>query len=148
VLFAMLIAAIAGRVAFGKLADMIGPIPAYLTASLWQTVGVFAFTQIDALTHFYAFAVVYGFGYAGVMTALLITARVLTPASRRATLMGVILAFGWLGHGLGGYQGGVFFDLTGAYTVSFANAAVAGVINLLIVGSLLIRVRRSTAAIA
>ena len=40
------------------------------------------------------------------MTALLVTARALTPASRRATLMGVILAFAWLGHGLGGFQGG------------------------------------------
>jgi MFS family permease len=148
VLFAMLAAAILGRVAFGRLADMIGPIPAYLTASLWQTIGVLAFIQIDALAHFYVFAVIYGFGYAGVMTALLITARALTPSSRRATLMGVILAFGWLGHGLGGYQGGLFLDLTGAYTLSFTNAAIAGVINLMIVGSLPIRVRRATAALA
>ncbi len=146
VLFVMLISAILGRVAFGKLADMIGAIPAYMTASLWQTVLVFVFTQIDSLDMFYAFAPIYGFGYAGVMTGLLITTRALTPASRRAGSTGIILAFGWLGHGLGGYQGGLFFDVTGAYTVSFANAALAGVINLIIVGSLFLTIRRQTAA--
>lgn len=148
VLFVMLIAAIAGRVAFGKLADMIGPIPAYMTASVWQTVGVFAFTQIGDLSLFYIFAPIYGFGYAGVMTGVLTTARALTPARRRATLMGIILAFAWLGHGLGGYQGGVFYDLTGSYTVSFANAAAAGILNLMIVGTLFAMLRRRPAALA
>ena len=148
VLFAMLIAAIAGRVAFGKLSDMIGPIPAYMTASLWQTVGVLAFTRIGDLSLFYVFAPIYGFGYAGVMTSVLVTARVLTPARRRATLMGIILAFAWLGHGLGGWQGGAFYDLTGSYTVSFANAAAAGIVNLMIVGTLFLMLRRRTAALA
>ncbi|WP_424812809.1 MFS transporter [Roseococcus sp. YIM B11640] len=148
VLFAMLIAAIAGRVAFGKLADVIGPVGAYLAASLWQTVGVFAFTLIRDLPMFYLFAPIYGFGYAGVMTGVLVTARALVPADRRAMHMGIILAFGWLGHALGGYQGGLFFDLTGGYTVSFANAAAVGVLNLMVVGSLLLRVRRQAALAA
>jgi MFS family permease len=142
VLFAMLIAAILGRVAFGKLADVIGPVPAYLAASLWQTVAVFAFVAIEDLTWFYVFAPIYGFGYAGVMTGLLVTARALTPAARRATLMGVILAFAWLGHGLGGFQAGHFFDQTGHYTVGFGLAALAGVANLMLVGGLYLTLRR------
>jgi hypothetical protein len=56
--------------------------------------------------------------------------------------MGIVLAFAWLGHGLGGYQGGLFHDLTGAYDVSFANAALAGVINLIIVGTLYFTIKR------
>ncbi len=146
VLFVVLIAAILGRIAFGNLADKIGAIPAYMTASLWQTALVFVFTQIDSLSMFYVFAPIYGFGYAGVMTGLLITTRTLTPASRRAGSTGIILAFAWLGHGLGGYQGGLFFDLTGNYTISFANAALAGVLNLLIMGSLFVAIKRRTTA--
>lgn len=146
VLFLLLVVAILGRVAFGKLADMIGAIPAYMTASLWQTALVYLFTQINDLNMLYAFAVIYGFGYAGVMTGLLITIRALTPAARRGGATGVIIAFAWLGHGIGGYQGGLFFDLTGAYNVSFANAALAGVLNLLVVGSLYLTVKRRTAA--
>ena len=136
VLFTMLISAILGRIAFGKLADMIGAIPAYMIASFWQTSLVFVFTQIQSLEMFYYFAPLYGFGYAGVMTGVLTTTRELTPASKRAASMGTILAFGWLGHGLGGYQGGVFYDLTSAYYVSFANAVLAGTLNLIIVGAL------------
>jgi MFS family permease len=142
VLFSMLVVAIAGRVAFGALADRIGAIPSYMTASLWQTVLVFFFTQIQSLGGFYAFAVLYGFGYAGVMTGVLVTARELTPPSRRASLMGVILAFAWLGHAVGGFQAGLFYDLTGDYTVSYANAAAAGVFNLALMGTMLWLIRR------
>ena len=145
VLFVMLIAAIAGRVAFGKLADMIGPIPAWMVASLWQTIGVLAFTGIHELSSFYVFAPIYGFGYAGVMTGVLITARALTPAGNRATLMGVILGWAWLGHGVGGFQAGWFYDLTGDYMLSFANATFAGLGNLALVGALLLTLRRRNA---
>ena len=145
VLFFLLVVAILGRVAFGRLADIIGAIPAYMTASLWQTALVYLFTQINDLNILYVFAAIYGFGYAGVMTGVLVTIRALTPASRRGISTGVIIAFAWLGHGIGGYQGGLFFDLTGTYNAGFANAALAGVINLLVVGSLYLTVRRKTA---
>lgn len=146
VLFLMLIAAIMGRAAFGRLADMVGAIPAYMTASLWQTVLVFGFTQIGDLSLLYIFAPIYGFGYAGVMTGLLVTTRDLTPAARRATATGVIMAFAWLGHGLGGFQGGFFYDLTGGYELGFANAAFAGIINLIIVGSLFVTIKRRSSS--
>jgi MFS family permease len=142
VLFTMLVAAILGRITFGKLADVIGAVPAYMAASFWQSVAVFAFVGIEDLTWFYLFAPVYGFGYAGVMTGLLVTARVLTPASNRAMLMGVILAFAWLGHGLGGFQAGHFYDQTGHYTVGYGLAAVSGAVNLALVGGLWLTLRQ------
>lgn len=147
VLFLMLTVAIAGRIAFGKLADLIGAMPAYMTASLWQTVLVYLFTQMATLDSFYALAAVYGFGYAGVMTGVLLTARELTDPARRASQMGVIMALGWLGHGFGGYQGGLFYDLTGGYQWTYANAAFAGVFNLLLIGTLYWRVHRGRRAV-
>ena len=146
VIFVMLSVAVLGRVAFGKLADLIGALPAYMIASLWQTVLVFRFIQLDGLSAFYAFAVVYGFGYAGVMTGILVGVRVLTPVARRASSLGVVMVFAWIGHGVGGYQGGFLFDLSGNYTLSFATAALAGVVNLIIVGSLYLTIRRRRAA--
>jgi MFS family permease len=142
VLFLMLLVAIAGRIAFGKLADMIGAIRAYWIASCWQTLLVVGFIYIDTLNGFYIYAVIYGFGYAGVMTGLLVCVRVLTPLSRRASVLGIVMLFAWLGHGIGGYQGGFFFDLTGNYTVTYVNAALAGIINLIIVGALFIATNR------
>lgn len=146
VLFVMLIAGIFGRIAFGKLADVIGAIRAYWVASLWQTLLVVLFLRWETLDAFYLFAIVYGFGYSGVMTGILICVRVLTPLSRRASALGIVVLFGWLGHALGGYQGGLFFDLTGDYTLSYATAALAGTINLIIVGSLFFAIARRRAA--
>jgi len=132
----MMLAAIAGRVAFGQLADWIGAIPAYLTASAWQTALVFVFMQLDSLDQLMAFAPVYGFGYAGVMTGVLVTIRRVTPVASRATCTGVIIAFAWAGHGLGGVVGGYLYDMTATYDLTFAVAALAGVVNLAIIGSL------------
>jgi MFS family permease len=142
VLFVMMMTAVIGRIAFGKLADIIGAIPAYFTASLWQTALVFLFTQMDGLTTFYIFAVVYGFGYAGVMTGIIVCVRTLTPLSRRASALGIVTMFAWMGHALGGYQGGFFYDMIGSYSISYANAVLAGVINLVIVAALYLTINR------
>ena len=61
---------------------------------------------------------------------------------------GVVLAFAYLGHGLGGWQGGYFFDVTGAYIWSYANAAFAGIVNLVIVGALWATIRRRMVLVA
>jgi len=145
VLFLMLLVAIAGRVAFGKLTDMIGAIPAYFLASFWQTALVFMFIQIETLVGYYVFAAIFGFGYAGVMTTLLVCVRVLTPMSRRASALGIVLVFAWFGHAIGGYLGGVLFDMVGNYAASYAVATLAGVVNLIIVGSLFWTVGRGRA---
>ncbi len=142
VIFSMMLAAILGRVAFGRLADMIGAVPAYMTATAWMTAMVFGFVWLESLTAFYLYAVVYGFGYAGVMTGVLTSVRALTPAERRASAMGVIGMFAWFGHAIGGYQGGLLYDLTGAYDAPYAIAAAAGVVNLVVVSTLLRRTRR------
>jgi cyanate permease len=103
---------------------------------------VFGFLYIENLRSFYIYAVVYGFGYAGVMTGILVSIRVLTPPSRRASALGIVIMFGWFGHAIGGYQGGVLFDLTGDYTAAYAVAAMTGVLNLIVVGSLFRKIRR------
>lgn len=136
VLFLMLVVAITGRAAFGQIADMIGALPTWILASGWQTLLVFGFTMIDGPTEFYIYAVIYGFGYAGVMTAVLVTVRNLSAPARRASSMGIVLAFGYMGHGLGGWQGGFFYDMTSAYTWTYANAVIAGLVNLAIIGAL------------
>lgn len=132
----MMLAAIVGRVAFGQLSDWIGAIPAYLTASAWQTALVLVFMKLRSLDQLMAFAPIYGFGYAGVMTGVLVTIRRVTPVASRATCTAVIIAFAWAGHGLGGVVGGYLYDMTATYDLTFAVAAMAGVVNLVIIGSL------------
>jgi MFS family permease len=125
-----------GRIAFGKFADIVGGPRAYLAASAIQTSLIFWFTQIESLASFYTLAILLGFGMNAVMTCLMVSVREMTPIHIRGVSTGIVLLFGWIGMGLGGYQGGYFFDLTGGYTASYANAAFAGIINMVIVGSL------------
>lgn len=143
-LLLMLVTAIAGRIFFGRLADTIGPLRAWMLATAWQTALMLGFMLLGSLQAFWIFAVLYGFGYGGVMTGVLVSVRALTPASRRASATGIVLAFAWLGHAAGGWQGGLTFDITGAYFWAFANATVFGGINLAIIGTIYWLLRKRT----
>ena len=142
IILVMLIAGICGRIAFGKLSDMVGAVRAYWIASAWQTILVALFLQFQSLESLMVFAVVYGFGYGGVMTTILVSIQVLTPTARRASATGIVTAFAFFGHAIGGYQGGVFFDLMGNYSWAFANAGIIGTVNLVVVAALYIAISR------
>ena len=147
-LLLMLVAAIGGRLFFGKLADIVGPVRAWMAATAWQTALILGFVLLGSLEAFWLFAPLYGFGYGGVMTGVLVTVGALTPEARRASATGIVLAFGWAGHALGGWQGGYFFDLTGGYLWTYANATLAGAVNLAILATIWIALRRRVAASA
>ena len=103
---------------------------------------VYGFVRIETLSTFYVYAVVYGFGYAGVMTGVLVSVASLTHPSRRASAMGMVGLFGWFGHANGGYLGGALFDLTGDHAPAYAIAAAAGLLNLVVVGTLYMKTRK------
>ena len=129
----MMIAGVGGRLLAGRLADKFGGIQAYAITALAQTVLVFWFTQLHSFTAFLAFAIVFGLGYAGVMTSLLYCARQFAPEGKSGRSLGIVMIFGWSGMGIGGWQAGYLFDLTGEYVWSFSTATLSGVINLAII---------------
>jgi predicted MFS family arabinose efflux permease len=51
--------------------------------------------------------------------------------------MAIVSTTAWIGMGIGSYQGGYFYDLTGNYVLSYGNAAVAGIVNIAIVALLI-----------
>ena len=134
---AMMLTSIVGRVGIGKLADYIGGIRALLLASAGQTVMIFWFTQMTTPPGFYLIAALFGLGYGGVIPAYAIIIREYFPLHRVGMTVGLVFFFGNLGMGLGGFLGGLLFDLSGTYTLSYATGAATGTVNLLIVGSLL-----------
>jgi MFS family permease len=136
------ITAIFGRVLYGKLADHIGGIRTLLIGSTVQTAMVFWFTQLDSTYWMYAMSVLFGLGYSGVMTSVTVSVRELTPVHRRGVATGVLILFGWLGMGLGGYQGGLLYDLFGDYVWPFGAAVVSGLVNMALVSALLFRLSR------
>ncbi len=137
-----------GRIAFGKFSDHIGGIRSYWLASFGQTVLIFWFTQMQSLAGFYVHAVIFGFFMAGVMTGLIVCVRELTPVHMRGMSNGIVVLLAWTDMGIGGYQAGFFFDISGSYVIPYANATAAGAVNLIIGGALYFYFRRKSAVLA
>lgn len=141
VLSVIMVTSIVGRVGIGRLADHIGGVRSLLLASALQTAMVFWFSQLSTLPWFVAVGILYGIGYGGVIPSYAIIVREMIPTHRVGVVMGMVFFFGNLGMALGGYLGGVIYDLSGGYTASYATGALAGVANLAIVGGLLVVIR-------
>jgi MFS family permease len=136
-LLALMVSGVFGRIFFGLLADRIGGLYAYFCASLAQTSVVFWFTQTNDLYALFVLSVLFGFGFAGVMTCLLICAREAAPLRMTGFAMALVSTTAWIGMGIGSYQAGYFYDMMGNYVLSYGNAAIAGIVNLAIVALLI-----------
>ena len=149
VLFLLFLSSFVGRVSFGKLSDSIGGVASFLLSASGQTLLIFWFTQLHSLAGLSVLALVFGLVYSGTMTSLMIAVREIVPLHKRGISLGVVNLFGWIGNGLGGYQGGYFFDQSGNYTTSYAIAAFCGLVAVGILGRLLLQIsqqrRRGTA---
>ena len=103
-----MISGVFGRLFFGWLADRVGGLLAYFLASLAQTSVVFWFTQTGNIATLFQLSVLFGFGFAGVMTCLLICAREAAPLRLSGSAVAIVSTAGWIGMGLGSYQAGYF----------------------------------------
>jgi MFS family permease len=147
----MMVFGMVGRIAFGRLADRTGNLQSYIVASAGQTALAFLFPVTQTTAELFVLAALFGFVFSGAMTSFILCAREWSPAGRTGLSIGVVMFFGWFGMALGGWQGGLFYDLCGGYATSFANASLGGIANLLVL-ALLYRVTvhrpRSLAAAA
>lgn len=130
-----MIAGTVGRVCCGLVADRIGPLKTYAIASSIQTACVMAFPLLSDRLSFMALSAVFGFGFAGNMTCLSLCVREAVPANRFGGAIGVVMMVAWAGMAAGGYVGGVLFDLSRSYTLSFMLAGMAGILNLAVLGA-------------
>jgi len=147
VLGVLMSVSIVGRVGIGSVADRVGGVRSLLLASGVQTATIFWFSQMHTLPGLLLIAVLFGIGYGGVIPSYAVIIRELIPVNRVGLSMGMVFFFGNLGMSLGGYLGGLLYDLSGAYPLSYAAGALAGVANLIIVGSLLLTLRARQAPV-
>jgi MFS family permease len=148
----MMVCGMAGRLAFGRLADRVGNLQSYIVASGGQTALAVLFPLMQTRGELYLLSAAFGLVFSGAMTAFILCAREYSPPQRTGLSIGVVMFFAWFGMALGGWQGGLFFDLCGSYGPSFANASAGGVANLLVLGLLYLvtvhRPRRAAHAVA
>lgn len=140
-LVAMLCGAV-GRVCFGAIADRTGNLPAYMLASAIQTACLLAFPWLRDGTGLLALSAVFGFGFAGNMTCLLLCIRDEVPAASYGAAIGPVMFLAWVGMGVGGVMGGAVFDAAASYAPAFMLAAAFGAGNLLLLWMLPARYAR------
>ena len=132
VFLVLMVFGIVGRIISGKLGDIIGALPTYILMSIGQTITVFGFPYINFKVGLFILAAAFGFTYSGVMSAILVCARMMVSAKLAGRAMALGSFFGWVGMGLGGYFGGLLFDIKGDYTWSFQFASAMGSVNIFI----------------
>ena len=141
VLSLLMIGGLIGRVGSGKIADLMGGVRTLLLASGIQTVTIFWFSQANDLYGFYSVAFLFGVGYGGVMPSYAVIIRELVPAKVSGRTLGIVYCLGNIGMGLGGFFGGLLFDFSGDYTLTYSLGAISGFINIIFIGSLLYYMR-------
>ncbi len=132
------------RIAFGKLADKIGGIQSWLIALSGMVATVFWLTQVHSLASFFTLAAILGLFNASALLCIL-SIQALVPSTYRGRSTAIVSLCGFGGMGLGGWQAGVFFDLSGSYVISFAIAVISGLIGLVLISSLFYYIRRRAA---
>ena len=119
---------IAGRLAFGHLADTIGMKPVLIISMALISISFLCLLTDTEIWMLYLFAAVFGISY-GTMEILQspIIAN-LFGLSSLSTLMGFNTAIGAIGFVVGPVLGGYIFDVTGSYHIVFIICAAMGML--------------------
>jgi MFS family permease len=133
---------IVSRVASGWIADRVGGIKTLLLGSTLQAVALFLYLISDTLTSLYVVSALFGLFQGGIVPSYAIIVREYFPSREAGIRMGVAVSATIVGMALGGWMGGVFFDLTGSYRAAFINGIAWNALNGAIAWWLLLRQNR------
>jgi len=135
------------RQIWGAISDRIGGLATVFIGSLWQICAMSAFLMTQDERGLFTVAAVFGLGFSGIIPAYVLAVRELYPASQAAWRIPTMLLSTALGMALGGWLAGALYDYFGSYTSAFAAGIGANALNLILIGTLLARLRsrRATA---
>ena len=142
VLSVLFLAAFVSRLAFGMLADRIGPVRTLLIGSVSMAAMLLAFAFTTSYTGLFTAALLFGLGFSGIMPCYPLLIRLLFPVSEAGGRIAAQYMFAAGGMALGGWLGGVTFDLTGSYSPAFLVAFAFNALNFVMIGFLYTRQMR------
>lgn len=135
----LLACAFVSRIGYGWLADRISGLTTLLIGSALQLIGLSMFAFVQDLFGLYALSIFYGIGYGGIVPMYAIIVRELFPEQEAGWRIGIVFLFGTLGMAIGGYMGGLIFDMTASYIPAFLTGVGFNVANLLLISLLVFR---------
>lgn len=135
----MLACGIFSRLASGLLADRVGGVRALLLGSFLQCLALILYLPTDGLTSLYVVSAVFGLSQGGIVPSYTIIIREYLPAKEAGARVGIVIMATVFGMALGGWLSGKIFDWTGSYQAAFLNGIGWNLMNLVLIGTLLIR---------
>jgi MFS family permease len=136
---------IVSRVATGWIADRVGGVMTLMLGSTLQGVALVVYLIADGLTSLYVASILFGLFQGGIVHSYAIIVREYFPPREAATRVGFTVSVTVIGMALGGWMGGVLFDVTGSYRAAFLNGIAWNVLNAAIAAFLLMRQTRRAA---
>src|ERR1700730_17673529 len=130
---------IVSRVGSGWIADKVGGVTTLLLGSTLQGVALVVYLMADGLTSLYLASALFGLFQGGIVPSYAIIVREYFPPREAATRVGLSVSSTIVGMALGGWMGGVLFDMTGSYRAAFINGIAWNVLNAAIAMWLLMR---------
>jgi MFS family permease len=127
------------RQIWGLVSDRIGGIQTLLASSACQGVAMTGFVLTQSEVGLFAVSAAFGFGFAGLVPAYVLTIRELFPASEASWRIPVLLLLSGTGMGTGSWLAGAMYDHFGYYAPAFAAGVAANVLNFALISMLALR---------
>lgn len=132
---------------WGWLSDRLGGLPTVLFASTGQAVAMTGFLLTQDEVGLYTVSAIFGLGFGGLIPGYVLAIRDIFPASEAGWRIPAVLFPGSLGMAAGGWIAGWLYDIYGFYGPGFAVGVLANIVNLILIGTLLIRYRTRQASV-
>ncbi len=133
---------IISRIASGWIADRVGGIKTLLLGSTLQCVALVFYLIDDSLNSLYVASALFGLFQGGIVPSYAIIVREYFPPKEAGFRVGLAVSSTLVGMALGGWMGGVLFDMTGSYRAAFINGIAWNLLNGVVAWWLLFRQNR------
>ena len=135
----LFVASFVSRIGFGMLADRIGGVPTLLIGSASMAVMLLAFAFATSYAGLLVAALLFGLGFSGIMPCYPLLIRQYFPVTELGWRIAAHFLFSAAGMALGGWLGGVIFDLTGGYATAYVAAFAFNALNFTLIAILYVR---------
>ena len=135
--------AFVSRQFWGWVADRVGGLRTVLAGSACQAAALTALALTQDETGLFIVSAAFGFGFSGIIPSYVLAIRDLFPASEAARRVPVVLLCSGSGMAAGAWLAGAIYDHVGFYAPALALGIGFNLINLMLVGTLVLRERQT-----
>jgi MFS family permease len=135
----LLFIAFFSRQMWGAISDRIGGLITVLLGSIWQFLSIVAIALTQDEIGLFTVTAIFGLGFSGIIPAYVLAVRELYPAHEAGWRVPILLCLTAFGMASGGWFAGLLYDHFGYYAPAFAAGLIFNALNLVLVGTLVIR---------